>query len=685
MSKIEQLRITGQLPSPKGVALALMRITQREDATLDEIIQVVRTDPALTSRLLRLANSAANGGRGQASVNEAVMHLGMASVRQLAMGFSLVDQYSRGPCSRFDYQGFWSHSLLFALAARALGEVLGLAGPEELFVCGLLGRIGELALATAYPLEYAGILERGTRQETLPGLEREHLGTDSKTLSAEILADCGIPNALAEPLHFHEAPESSGFAQGSRPHQLTHLFSLARHMADLGMASEDVRLGNISELMLLAGRFGLDADALGELFDRLARQWREWGALLDVLAPELPDFDSMAKAPAPRPEQVTTVSSMRVLLVEDEPTSRIVTAAALRQLLGCEVHTAENGGEALAVALKVMPQIVITDWLMPVMDGLALCRALRATDWGQSMYLVMLTGVETEEKIVEAFEAGVDDYVSKPVNPRALNARMRAALHYVKLLDAWESDRSRLKQFAAELAISNRRLEHAAMTDLLTGLPNRRAGMEALATAWSASVRGARPLSALMIDIDHFKSINDRYGHAVGDVVLREVAMAIQIAARKQDSVSRVGGEEFLLVCQNADTLTASQAAERLRKRVKSLKITIANIDIMVTVSIGVADREPGMNDPDDMVRHADQALYRAKRGGRDRICVFSHDRVNMPVSSASDLFGAPAPMADSGSETALQWQRQSEGAALSDPAFHLDAAVVPAGDAVGE
>jgi two-component system cell cycle response regulator len=102
------------------------------------------------------------------------------------------------------------------------------------------------------------------------------------------------------------------------------------------------------------------------------------------------------------------------------------------------------------------------------------------------MYVIMLTGEETEEKIIEAFEAGVDDYVVKPVNGRALSARMRAALHYVKLLEAWENDRAQLKEFAAELAISNRRLEHAAMTDVLTGLPNRRAGMAALSRFWNA-------------------------------------------------------------------------------------------------------------------------------------------------------------------------------------------------------
>lgn len=629
MSKLEQLRITGQLPSPKGVALAIMEISRREDASLDEITRIVQTDPALASRLLRLANSVSNGGRAVASINEAVMRLGMSSVRQVATSFTLVDQYSRGVCQGFDYQAFWSHSLLFAVAGQALGGVIRLAPPDELFVCGLLARIGGIALATAYPAEYCAILEMDASEAVSLELERARLGVDHHELSAEILADCGLPNALVEPLHYHEAPNTSGFTEGSRPYQLAQLFFLARRMADLGLAPEAARSGAISELMLLGGRFGLNAEALGALFDQVVRQWHEWGALLKVETPDLAVFERLAKASAPRPEQISGSAHMRVLLVEDEPTTRILTEAALGQLLGCTVYTAENGKEALAIALAVMPQIVITDWLMPVMDGLALCRALRATDWGQSMYVIMLTGVETEEKIVEAFEAGVDDHVSKPVNPRALNARMRAALHYVKLLEAWECDRSRLKQFAAELAISNRRLEYAAMTDLLTGLPNRRAGMEALTRAWSDAQRSERPLAALMIDIDHFKAINDQHGHAVGDVVLREVAKAIQAAARKHDSVSRVGGEEFLLVCQHADTGTACLAAERLRKMVKSLKIRVAGIDIMATVSIGVAHREPDMKDPDDMVRHADQALYAAKWGGRDQVCLFGLDRVD--------------------------------------------------------
>jgi diguanylate cyclase (GGDEF)-like protein len=247
------------------------------------------------------------------------------------------------------------------------------------------------------------------------------------------------------------------------------------------------------------------------------------------------------------------------------------------------------------------------------------------------MYVIMLTGEDTEEKIIAAFEAGVDDYVVKPVNGRALGARLRAALHYVKLLEAWEGDRAQLKEFATELAISNRRLEHAAMTDVLTGLPNRRAGMAALSRFWSASQRTTQPVAALMIDVDRFKSINDQHGHAVGDQVLQEVARAIQNSARKDDIVSRIGGEEFLLVCHNADARVALLAAERLRRMVKALRIIIAGVEIQITVSIGVASREAGMASEENMLLAADKALYAAKNNGRDRVCLCVQGRTHCP------------------------------------------------------
>ncbi|MDN5752389.1 MAG: HDOD domain-containing protein, partial [Nitrosospira sp.] len=491
MHKIEQLKINAQLPSPKGVALAIMEICRRDDATMAEIAKVVQTDPALSARLIRLANLAAHAGRPVAStgrpvaaIPDALMRLGLAAVRMLALGFSLVDQYPNGPCRTFDYPQFWSHSLLMAVASQELAGHFRGGSPDELFACGLLARIGCLALATVYPVEYAELLAQQDAGRTLLELERQRLHVDHNELTITILTDCGFPTAFMEPVGHHEAPEASGFSEGSRAHQLAHLFYHAKQLADLGLTPETERYSKIPELMLLGGRIGLDVDNTGAVVDRIFMQWRLWGELLKVPTSTLPPFAKMAIASAPKSGEEVDSVRLRVLLVEDDAANRIMMEGMLGGILGRPVYSAVNGREALTKALEVMPQIVVTDWRMPVMDGMDFCRALRATEWGQSVYLVMLAGVDEEKEIIEAFEAGVDDYVTKPVNIHILSARMRAALHYVKLLEAWELDRAQLKQFAAELAISNRRLEHVALTDLLTGLPNRRAGLNALSQAW---------------------------------------------------------------------------------------------------------------------------------------------------------------------------------------------------------
>ena len=636
------IKIDARLPSPKGVALAIMEICRRDDATIVEIARVVQTDPALSGRLLRLANAATHGRRPIAAVPDAILRLGLSAVRLLAMGFSLVDQYPNGPCQSFDYPRFWSHSLLMAVACQELGAHTRDGPPDELFVCGLLARIGTLALATVYPLEYDQLLAQRDAGSTLLELERQHLHVDHNELTSTILIDYGIPTAFVEPLCYHEAPEASGFSEGSRPYQLAHLFYHAKCLADLGLTPETERYSKTSELMLLGGKIGLDVDKTGAVVDRIFLQWRVWGELLKVPTSTLPSFAKMTTAAAPKSVGEGESARLRVLLVEDDATSRIMMEGILRRMLGRPVYSAINGKEALAKALEVMPQIVVTDWLMPVMDGIEFCRALRATEWGQSMYVIMLTSVEAEKELVEAFDAGVDDYVTKPVSIPALSARMRAALRYVNLLETWEWDRAQLKQFAAELAISNRRLEYAALTDLLTGMPNRRAGLDALSQAWLGTDRSGQPLSVIMIDIDHFKSINDNYGHAVGDIVLKEAAKAIQAMARKDDSVCRLGGEEFLVICRNTNLKSAFHAAERLRKMVRSLKIKVADMDMQTAISIGVACKESGMADADVMVNAADKALYAAKHFGRDRTCVISQNQVHCSHDELPSEFYLP-------------------------------------------
>jgi diguanylate cyclase (GGDEF)-like protein len=152
--------------------------------------------------------------------------------------------------------------------------------------------------------------------------------------------------------------------------------------------------------------------------------------------------------------------------------------------------------------------------------------------------------------------------------------------------------------------------------------------MNDLAQAWSAANRSGQPLAVMMIDIDRFKSVNDTYGHAVGDKVLTEVAGAIRDAARKDDSVCRMGGEEFLVVCRNTTLKSTLQAAERLRKKVKALKITAGAAELRISISIGVASKEPDMAEADTLVNAADKALYAAKLAGRDRTCVITRGEV---------------------------------------------------------
>jgi diguanylate cyclase (GGDEF)-like protein len=627
MNTIEKLKADNLLPSPKGVALAIMNICRREDATTQDVASIVQADPALSGRLIKQANSALRGGRPVASVNDAVRHLGIGTVRQLAMGFSLVDQHLAGPCPAFDYPRFWSHSLLMALSMQEIGKAVRAGSPDELFTCGLFARIGYLALASAYPAGYAELL-----QTPAPGIpviqrERQRLETDHNELTAALLADWGIPKALAEPIAHHEEPDAAGFAPGSRAYLLVQLMYLAKRLADLGVAEDAERNSITSELMLLGGKIGLDPEVIGTQVDSVMQLWLEWGALLKVPAVRMPPFAKMDCAPAPSSEAGSNV--MRVLLVEDNASSRLLLEKLLRTQCGHIVHSAKDGREALAMALEVMPQVVITDWIMPEMDGLELCKALRAAEWAKDIYILMLTSVESEDELVKAYEAGIDEYVNKPVNMRALQARLRAAWRYVKLHEEWERDRAQLKQFAAELAIANRKLEHAAHTDLLTGLFNRRAAMNLLAQAWSAATRANASLVVMAIDIDNFKLINDQHGHAVGDMALKEVANALRTHVRKEDSLCRVGGEEFLVICQNAELKASLHSAERLRKAVNSLEIQVGQILVKTTISIGVAQCETTMNDFDALVIAADKALYAAKHAGRNRTCLITQGKLH--------------------------------------------------------
>lgn len=616
-----------RLPSPQGVALAIMNACAREDVTLHEVASLVQTDPALSGRLLERANAASQGGRPVIAINQAVSRLGLQAVKQLALCFSLIDQYSKGRCQEFDYSRFWSHSLLMGVAMQEFGALQKLGSPEELFTCGLLAQVGRLALATAYPLEYGRLLAAQTAGPQLLEQERALLHLDHLHLSRELMARWGIPVALLEPLQWHEEPGQSKFLSRSRPWYLCQTLHLSMLVADFGLANKAEQTQQIAQLTEMGSQLGLKANALGPHVDAAIAQWQSWATRFQVKSQPNAGFDKIAEDNVP----ATAASEsrwLRVMVVEDDPIVRQLLHSWLEQQCQHTVCVASDGQEALKLAVDFAPHVVITDWRMPHMDGVELCKALRSSSWGQNVYVLMLTGADLENELVQAFEAGVDDYVSKPLNLRALGARLKGAWRYVQLREASEQDSKRLTDMAAELALTNRRLQQAALTDSLTLLANRRAGQHALTQAWSAATRHADALTLLSFDIDHFKAINDRFGHAAGDMVLQQVALTLRDASRKEDTVCRWGGEEFLVISPKVSLEEGVLAGERLRKAIAALSIRYGGQDIPVRASVGIASWHQGLTDQDELTAQVDRALYAAKEGGRNRLALFQGDAV---------------------------------------------------------
>jgi diguanylate cyclase (GGDEF)-like protein len=303
---------------------------------------------------------------------------------------------------------------------------------------------------------------------------------------------------------------------------------------------------------------------------------------------------------------------MKVLIADDDIVSRRLLQVSLTNA-GYRVQIAVDGAEALrAFEQQECPRLVVMDWMMPKMDGLEVCRAIRKLSPEPYIYIILLTARGRQEEIIEGLEAGADDYITKPFDLQELKARVRAGKRILDLQEQIVSTREQLRVQATH--------------DALTGLLNRRAILETLEKELARSAREGTQISVIMADLDHFKRINDTYGHLAGDTVLREAAQRIQAAMRVYDSVGRYGGEEFLIVSPGCGLPEAAEQAERFRKRISQDAVRTPDCAIPVTMSLGVVAVTAELRQPGDLLRLADDALYAAKHSGRDRI------EVNSPV-----------------------------------------------------
>jgi diguanylate cyclase (GGDEF)-like protein len=297
------------------------------------------------------------------------------------------------------------------------------------------------------------------------------------------------------------------------------------------------------------------------------------------------------------------------LLAEDDPVTRMLMTRFLKKA-GYEVDAAANGSEALDKMTQRYYPILVTDWEMPEMDGVTLCRAVRNLQLDGYVYALLLTARDSKEHIIAGLEAGADDYLIKPVHEAELIARLNAG--------------RRILNLEHSLRVANQRNRILSITDALTGAYNRRYLMEQLPRELERCRRYAFPLSVVMCDIDHFKHINDAGGHAAGDEVLQQFATRAQKVIRtNSDWISRYGGEEFLLVLPETGHQGAVCVAEKVRAVTASTPFSTRMGDVTVTASFGVAST--GQSGPDlalkvdALIRTADECLYESKQSGRDR------------------------------------------------------------------
>jgi diguanylate cyclase (GGDEF)-like protein len=298
---------------------------------------------------------------------------------------------------------------------------------------------------------------------------------------------------------------------------------------------------------------------------------------------------------------------VKILIAEDDRLSRRMLEAILTES-GYEVQLAYDGREALRMLQSPdAPQLAILDWMMPVLDGIQVCREVRKGGQQPYTYILILTSRDHKKDIIEGLDAGADDYLVKPFDAHELRARLRAGCRILDLQN--------------QLIAAREALREQATHDMLTGLLNRGTILELLRRELSRGERDGTGMGVVLADLDHFKSINDTHGHLAGDGVLRETARRMRGALRAHDLIGRYGGEEFLLLLPGCDLATATALADRLRKCVAASPVILAEGPVPVTMSLGVAaSDEPQMAEAETMLRVADTALYRAKRAGRNRV-----------------------------------------------------------------
>jgi diguanylate cyclase (GGDEF)-like protein len=299
---------------------------------------------------------------------------------------------------------------------------------------------------------------------------------------------------------------------------------------------------------------------------------------------------------------------MQILVVDDSAVYRKLIGDHL-QSWGFGVTLAKSGSEAWRVLEQPdAPKLVLLDWVLPDLEGIEVCRQIREAGLsGPYVYVILLTGKDGRQHMLDALQAGADDYLVKPFDELELRARLLVG--------------KRILELQEELVSARESMRHAATHDNLTGLMNRGEIVDMLTRELERARRERRPVSVILGDIDHFKNVNDTLGHLFGDEALREVGRRLHAQLRVYDGVGRYGGEEFLMILPNCDLPNALQRANDLREIIASTPVVCSGVERSVTMSMGISVSDcDGKNEVEGLLNQADAGLYTAKEKGRNRI-----------------------------------------------------------------
>lgn len=302
-----------------------------------------------------------------------------------------------------------------------------------------------------------------------------------------------------------------------------------------------------------------------------------------------------------------------VLIVDDDKSLRMLLTLAMEKE-GYRVAQARDGAQCLADYITLSPDLILMDAMMPGMDGFTCCTQLQALPMGNQTPVLMITVLDDQESVDQAFAAGATDYITKPIHWAVLRQRVRRLIHQ--------------SQLYRQLEAANQELRRLANLDGLTQIANRRCFDDYLEREWRRMTRERQPIALILADIDYFKAYNDTYGHLAGDACLKQVVQAVrEMVRRPADLLARYGGEEFAIVLPNTTLAGAVQVAELVRQRVDELAIehNSSHCSTYVTLSYGVAGIVPTSElQPTDLIQQADEALYRAKAAGRNQVVAVS-------------------------------------------------------------